>query len=138
MPASILIYGHDSKLLETRAWVLERAGFRVLRAASYADARHTLGREAIDLFIVCHTLLSREAEDVLADAHSDKPGVRSLLLTADTAEYTEDEANGVLSAFADPRMLIAKARELISTSECLATSSEGGGVPSVQGSLPRS
>lgn len=55
-----LIYGRDAQLLETRGWVLERAGMSVSTATKLAQVEHFLTTEQVDLFILCHTLTPEE------------------------------------------------------------------------------
>ena len=65
--ASILIFGVDDKLLETRKWLLEAQHHRVFTATSLNEfpppAIH------IDLLVLCHTL-TKEACDLALDKAS--------------------------------------------------------------------
>lgn len=61
MPARgrILLYGHYPTLLQTRRWILEKAGFRVWIATQFAELENILTTRPIDLLILSHTLQPR-------------------------------------------------------------------------------
>jgi DNA-binding response OmpR family regulator len=73
MKISILIYGRDAHLLETRKWVLQSRGYRVTTIPSLADIDLLPLAPAFELIILCHTLPEKEAEVATALASSDGP-----------------------------------------------------------------
>ena len=77
-PASVLIYGRDAQLLETRRWVLEHAGMKVTTTTDLGEMESILVNEAIDLFILCHTLSPEEGDLCLMKVHALKPTMKSL------------------------------------------------------------
>ena len=79
---SILIYGRDRQLLETRQWVLEGAGYRVSKATELAGLAQLVPVEQIDLLILCHTLSQEECGRALAVVSTRWPQVHTLLLHA--------------------------------------------------------
>ncbi|MGI4828914.1 MAG: hypothetical protein ACRYFU_12100, partial [Janthinobacterium lividum] len=83
-PTSILVYGRDPSLLDTRRWVLERAGYRVLTAQTLAEARHLAATEPVSVLLLCHGLSAQDCEDALAVADIIRPEMRRLLITANT------------------------------------------------------
>lgn len=116
MSTSILIYGRDERLLETRRWVLETAGFEVSTTAKPTEVYQTMVAQHIDLFILCHTLSADEQGSALATAHALRPEMRNLVLVEDTFESQLDPRDAILSAFATPKVLIAAAQTLAGVS----------------------
>ena len=112
MLAHILIVGQDSSLIETRAWVLQKAGFEATPTQWSAELSSSLRDSSIDLVVLCHSLSDRECHQLLAAIHSTQPAMRALVLTANTGDFPEDDRQGVLSAYASPTELIAKVRQM--------------------------
>ncbi|MGI4826896.1 MAG: hypothetical protein ACRYFU_01695 [Janthinobacterium lividum] len=111
-PTSVLVYGRDSSLLDTRRWVLERAGYRVLTVQTLAEAKHLAATEPVSILLLCHSLSVQDCEDALAVADSIRPEIRRLLITANTYLCTVRDEDFILSAFDGPRALIAAFQEL--------------------------
>ena len=78
--SSILIYGRDKLLLQTRSWVLEQAGYQVHTTIEEADAARQLRSQPVGVFILCHTLTPDQCTDLLANAHAHRPEVKTLVL----------------------------------------------------------
>jgi len=114
MPSSalILIYGSDSRLVETRCWVLEKADFKVLTALNLTDVCLVLSAEEVDLLILCHTLSAKDRDTVLSFAHSARPEVKALVMDGITPDFRVGINDTVLSGFADPRLLISTVRKI--------------------------
>jgi|GEM_PF-2713372 len=62
---SILLFGHDRILLETRTLVLERGGCNVSVTSDLQDAIGRIDAELVDLLILCHTLSPEECAAIL-------------------------------------------------------------------------
>ena len=111
-PTSILVYGRDPSLLDTRRWVLERAGYRVLTAQALAEAKHLAATEPVKVLLLCHSLSAQDSENALAAADTIRPEMRRLLITANTHVCTARHEDHILSAFDGPQALIAAVQEL--------------------------
>ena len=109
---SILIYGRDPNLLETRRWVLENAGYRVFIAHSLMEAEHISTTESINLLVLCHSLTVVDCQDALAAVDKIEPDMRRLLITANTPLCPHGHQDRVLSAFDGSRGLLAAVHEL--------------------------
>ena len=83
-PPSILIYGRDDDLLETRRLVLQQAGFQAWTVTNLADAEKITIMRPGGLLILCHSLSIEECEKALAMAHSRQAGMRNLVLMGTT------------------------------------------------------
>ena len=111
---SILIFGNAPELLETRRLVLQHAGFDVTVSLSLSHATELLISCSFDLFILCHSLSSRECESALRLAHSASPQTKNLLLSKGYLSRKVAEDDTLLASFASPLTLIAAARSLTS------------------------
>ncbi len=80
---SILIYGRDPRLLESRRWVLESCGYRVLTARHLTDLDLISHRPPVSLLVLCHTLSSKERAAAVAHATARWPEVKKLALVRD-------------------------------------------------------
>jgi DNA-binding response OmpR family regulator len=105
--ASILIFGHDATLLETRRLVLKSAGFRVWTAPEATLAIQILLEESIDLFVVCRSLSVEECEAILRTAHTLRPNMKNLVLSMNSSCTPADRRDTFLTSFLDPRSLIS-------------------------------
>ena len=110
---SILIYGRDPSLLDTRRWVLEKAGYRVFSAQTLAEAERLAATEPISLFVLCHSLTPQDCQDALAAAGKIQPKMRRLLITANTPVCNQGHEDRLLSAFDGPQALIAAVHDLL-------------------------
>jgi hypothetical protein len=79
--SSILMYGRDARLLETQAWVLERAGHRGRTVSTFDDLEHLLSTEETDLLVLCHSLSMEECGRSIA-LTIPWPRTKSLILIA--------------------------------------------------------
>ena len=113
---SILIYGRDHGLMDTRRWVLELAGYRVFTAQSLVEAGKIATLEPISLLLLCHTLSVEDCQMALELADSVRPGMKRLLMTASKPRGLQESHDRILSAFDGPRALIAAVRELLASS----------------------
>ena len=84
---SILIYGRDAQLLESRKLLLERSGARVWQAINLTEIARLDPERDIDLLILCHSLKTEQCDRALAMAQGRWPGVQCLMLTAGSRGY---------------------------------------------------
>lgn len=112
---SILVYARDPSLLQTRSWLLERAGFEVYRAKELSEAEWIASNQPIDLLILCHSLHPEDCQSILQAVDNLRPEMKKLLVTAHTDVCTEGRAEPQLSAFAGPRALIATVKTILAS-----------------------
>lgn len=117
MLSSVLIFGRDTSLLDTRALILARAGYLVLTATDALEANRILASQPIHLLILCHTLADEERRNVLSVAHASQPALRTLALVANAAHYAADSPEAILSTLDGPRTLLAAVHELTGTGQ---------------------
>ena len=78
---SILLFGRNTRLLESRKILLQSVGYRVFMASNLSTASHMLREVEIDLLILCHSLPMEDRGRALALNYL-WPMMRSLVLTA--------------------------------------------------------
>jgi len=113
--AGVLIFGHDTVLLETRRLVLNRGGFQVWIATKGTEAVDVLLNEPIDLFILCQPLPGDVCERILETAHTLRPDMRNLLLGREPLAAASDKHDTFLRTFLDPLALITLIQNKINT-----------------------
>ncbi len=77
--ASILLLGNDPLLLETRAWMLERVGFRLNTTLDLDVLDQIASAQQIDLFLICDSFLPAMRRNALEVIESKWPGTKRLL-----------------------------------------------------------
>src|SRR3954452_4909921 len=78
----ILCYGNDDRLIETRGWVLESAGFLVKTTTEIADFERLLSSAEFDVIVLCHSLKPAECDTAIELLHKLQPQARTLILKA--------------------------------------------------------
>jgi hypothetical protein len=101
----ILICGRDVTLLNTRCWVLERAGFKVRTTRDIGEVRRLAVESSVDLILLCHTLSPAEREKAMQSA-AEAARIKKLLFFAHAGPGHEDAAGHVVDPFDGPKGLI--------------------------------
>ena len=117
--SSILIYGRDSQLLDTRCWVLEQADYRVRPVLNLEDAEQAARTEHISVLVLCHSLSTTDREAAIQLLRSIDPELRMLTLTAGKPAVGEH----TVSAFDGPRRLLEEVARLCSADTSAAEGS---------------
>jgi predicted esterase len=100
MAKSILMYGQDRELLESRTWVLETRRYHVVTARQISDVLGASETDAFDLLILCHSVSENECELVRILATSRWPSIRSLVLHAGPS-VSLSRLSGLFCTFGD-------------------------------------
>jgi len=111
-PTSILIYGRDPSLLETRQWVLQSRGYRVL-AITNLSALRSVPPPSPALLILCHSLSSRECEAATALATFRWPAIKHLVLAADNSRNPSGILGQLLHTMGGPTNLLSMVGALV-------------------------
>jgi hypothetical protein len=119
--SSILLFGRDHRLVETRQWVLEREGFRVHTALGLTELRTIAAKHEIVLFLLCDSLRSGERTEALALIQASWQEAKRLVL-APAWELTDETppAEEMFPAREGPRGLVAMVRRLMVAPPMLA------------------
>jgi DNA-binding NtrC family response regulator len=112
-PTSIVLFGQNESLLETRRLLLSHAGFQVSTVKSLAEAEKFLFAHPRTLLVLCHSLTPQDCEEALEMAHFHQPAVKCLAITASTPVCALGEDDEVYSAFEGPANLVATVKRLL-------------------------
>jgi hypothetical protein len=110
----ILLYGRDTRLLESRQLVLQRAGYEVWIALGLAEIDAISQVEVVDLLILCHTLTVEECGRALFFSQSRWPLMKSLVLSALGSWCEGGEPDQVFDSVQGPAKLVAILSHLFS------------------------
>lgn len=111
--SSILVYGRDQRLLETRSWVLERAGYRVVLATHLPEAEALAKTETVEVAVLCHSLTAEESRAALLAFRRLRPETQRLVLTVGATAVTDGQQEAVVSAYDGPRRLLEMVARLV-------------------------
>jgi hypothetical protein len=104
---TVLLYGRDRSLLNTRELILQKAGYRVWTAADLSEIDRAVQGERVDLLILCHSLTLEQCGRALAFCHSRWPFTKSLLLAVAGSWCAAGKPELVFEAAAGPAELLA-------------------------------
>lgn len=112
---SVLIFGHDARLLDSRKWVLQGCGYRALSARFLSAIDRVPLEPPVDLLVLCYTLSSRECESAIVKARIRWPEVKTLVLERQAAPRP------VAASLGTPPVLSQVARALDAPDPLLST-----------------
>ena len=112
IPATILIYGRDASLLETRRMVLETIGGRVCATTDFEETKQMMTEAEPDVLVLCYTLNADDRESILSSAEALRPEMKILVLIAD-GPASKQMSDDAFSIFAGPAALKAKVTEML-------------------------
>lgn len=110
---SILMYGHDTRLLETSRWALQSCGYKVLTATQQDELKSIPQKPPINLLVLSHALGDQQRDEAAAQASARWPGVKSLVLNRDNFIASGSVADKLQPALNIPEWLLAKIGRLI-------------------------
>ena len=100
--ASLLVYGTDRRLLDTRRMVLASVGHEVSVVSDPLSLEASLSESPFNLLILCHSLPSDEDRRVAAMAPVRWPWLTTLSLDRGSSSHPEALLAGVAKALAKP------------------------------------
>ncbi len=112
-PNSILMFGEDALLLDTRRWVLEKAGYSTTTTATLVGLETALAEKRHDVLILCYTISVMDCVTALSFVTSYAPGMQILGLQAGQTGCSPSIAE-TLNLGVGPIGLIAKVQSLFS------------------------
>jgi hypothetical protein len=110
---SIVLFGHDARILDSRKWALHGLGYRVLSVMNLADLDRVPATPAIDLLVLCHTLSAKESAQAVAQASARWPAIKKLALVRDPAKRPSRIMGQVRQTLDGPARLLATVSELV-------------------------
>jgi DNA-binding NtrC family response regulator len=112
-PTTILVYGRDTGLLQTRQWLLEASGYRVLTATEISEVKGLVAEEGIDLLILCHSLSTEETQEALAAVAAPRPKIHTLIMAAYYGSHPSGMPDAVLEVMDGPAQLVSVVERLV-------------------------
>ena len=112
-PNSVLMFGEDALLLDTRKWVLEKAGYSTTTTATLVGLETALAEKRHDVLILCYTISVMDCVTALSFVTSYAPGMQILGLQAGQTGCSPSIAE-TLNIGVGPVGLIAKVQSLFS------------------------
>lgn len=113
IPASILVYGRDLKLLQTRCMLLQMTGSKVLSAGVLTEAQQLLTEEHPDLLILCHTVSPDDASRLLSAPGTMSLRTRTVVLTAGGKKSSGFSGSEAVDVLDGPGVLLDRVTELL-------------------------
>jgi hypothetical protein len=110
---SILMYGRDANLMQTRQWVLQSRGYRVLVITHPAGIETTPLAPPIALLIFCHSISPEERAATLARATSRWPAIKHLVLDVEASRNPGGILGQLLHTMGGPQNLLAMVGKLV-------------------------
>lgn len=128
VPPSILMFGQDARLVETRHWVLEQSGFRLRSVLRLPELAEAALHQPFELFILCDSLTADTRTQAVDLIRTEWPAAKLLVLVS-TASHEDLEAPAILfTAMDGPYKLVATIKTLLASGpappEPFATASE--------------
>ena len=111
MSAHILFYGTYPILLETHNVILQRSGFTVRKADSFAKYRALLDRENVDLCILCSSLTTEERDQAIAALNILHPETPYMVLSPSVPRFSKHARESAINCLAGPEFLLDRVRE---------------------------
>ena len=112
-PVSILMYGKDSSLLDTRQWLLQASGYQVRTTMNLSDIERMASEESVDLLILCHSLPVADTGRAVALVLSKRPSARTLILATHSSNHSATALEVVLNAAEGPAKLLSTVDRLV-------------------------
>jgi hypothetical protein len=110
---SLLLYGRDVTLAETRSLILKSAGFTVHIAKNSVEAERLLMSVPLDLFVFCHSVPFEEASGVLSTIRAVQRMLKTLVLVAVGPSLLATPVDDVHNTSSGPKALIMKIRSML-------------------------
>jgi len=86
---------------------------KVTTTTDLGEVEGIMVNEAIDLFILCHTLSPEEGDLCLMKADALRPAMKKLVLTKNTPVESFGPSEAKVSAFDGPKTLISEVKRLL-------------------------
>jgi DNA-binding response OmpR family regulator len=114
MHASVLIYGKDPVLLETRQRILDKAGFRSIAVADFDKIIPFVMQEDVTLLVLCSSLSDIESGAILSVVDQlGRRDLKKLVLTKDIEAAVLTDKVAVLKTPAAPQEFLSLVGSLI-------------------------
>ncbi len=110
---TVLIYGHDPLLLQTRRRILEQAGYTAWAAEVLDEVDSIITTNAVGLLIVCQTLSDEEGEAAITLAHQIRPEMKMLVMSLTRQRLLKTAQETPFNVSTGPRNLLDTVQKLM-------------------------
>ena len=110
---TVLIYGHDPLLLQTRRRILEQAGYTAWAAEVLDEVESIITTNAVELLIVCQTLSDEEGEAAITLAHQIRPEMKTLVMSLTRQRLLKTAHETPFNVSTGPRNLLDTVQKLM-------------------------
>ena len=110
---SIVMYGRNANLLETRKWILNSLGYRVATILHVAEMDRIPSKPPAALLVLCHPLSSKESADAFAQASLRWHGIQRLDLMHESSRSRAGIRSEVRKTMDVPAGLLARVSNLV-------------------------
>jgi CspA family cold shock protein len=116
---SVVLFGRDAQLLQTRGWLLASTGSRVTLVAALPKLAQVIVSETCDLLILCHSLTPDDCAGALSLASRYAPKMRIVgLESGDPFSRTAFPSQVVISE-TNPARLVSTVQSLLLAHRCI-------------------
>ena len=113
---TVLIYGHDPLLLQTRRRILEQAGYTAWAAEVLDEVESIITTNAVGLLIVCQTLSDEEGEAAITLAHQIRAEMKTLVMSLTRQRLLKTAQETPFNVSTGPRNLLDTVQKLMGKS----------------------
>lgn len=114
--ASILQFGHDPKLQQTREWILEKEGYRVRNALSAKEFRTAFLADVPNVLLLCQTLDAEDCDRATEFAAEHAPGTRCIVLFSNLGGWTLERDHVLLRSNDGPKTFLETIKRVVNGS----------------------
>jgi len=112
MSTTVLIYGADPILLETRSLLLSRQGFRVIVSKDLKHIEASIREFAPSIAVFCSSLTAEQQENGIALAHRLDPAIKNIVVETLTVSAISEQADSLVNGLQGPKAFIDAVEEL--------------------------
>jgi CspA family cold shock protein len=120
LPApSVVLFGRDAQLLQTRGWLLASTGSRTMLVATLPDLAQVMLSQTCDLLILCHSLTPGDCAGALSLASRYAPNMRILGLESGDPVTRRAFPPHVMTSETSPARLVSIVHSLLLAHCCI-------------------
>ncbi|MCU1251379.1 MAG: hypothetical protein JWQ49_4408 [Edaphobacter sp.] len=106
MNRTILVHGNEEMSVTTRQLILEKAGYQVFSATSFASALAVLVDQKINVLLLCQSLSEEERRGILETSPCDAPEIKCVTFGYDGLEVVIKDGDSAFKTLHEPASLV--------------------------------
>jgi hypothetical protein len=112
MPSTILIYGNDRVLVNTRCLLLAGCGYQVVTALNFKDAKRTLQMGEANLLVWCSSISPRTRKSQISEIKLLFPALKQLVVTDATSTFDPPGSEKSVVGLSGPKPFLTAVRQM--------------------------